>query len=182
MFWIRCGKLEEAKDPIQELTDPSASIFASLLSACSLQAAVGWWGDAERIRRMIDERGLRKFPEFSSISVTGKRFHRSSFASLETHGCRIELHLFFFLSVLCTFLVARLWVTLPRVESTLHVTGEVGLPNSWSVETTVQSCMSFTVPEIGEKFRFKQQVFDISNAHIPNNLFAWPLYNCQAPT
>ncbi|KAK8550067.1 hypothetical protein V6N13_055622 [Hibiscus sabdariffa] len=151
MFWIRCGKLEEAKDPIQELTDPSASIFASLLSACSLQ-------------------------------VTGKRFHRSSFASLETHGCRIELHLFFFLSVLCTFLVARLWVTLPRVESTLHVTGEVGLPNSWSVETTVQSCMSFTVPEIGEKFRFKQQVFDISNAHIPNNLFAWPLYNCQAPT
>ncbi|KAK8317043.1 hypothetical protein V6Z11_A13G080900 [Gossypium hirsutum] len=97
----RCGKLEEAKDLIQELPDPPAAIFASLLGACkchlnyelgeeiaiklselrpenpepfvilsSIYTAVGRWGDVERIRLMIDDRGLRKFPGFSSISVT----------------------------------------------------------------------------------------------------------------
>ncbi|XVE53274.1 hypothetical protein DITRI_Ditri02bG0191500 [Diplodiscus trichospermus] len=97
----RCGKLEEAKELIQEMPDPPAMVFASLLGACrfhlnyeigeemamklselepknpapfvilsNIYAAVGRWGDVERIRRKIDERGLRKFPGFSSIAVT----------------------------------------------------------------------------------------------------------------
>ncbi|XVE91437.1 hypothetical protein REPUB_Repub01dG0009700 [Reevesia pubescens] len=97
----RCGKLEEAKELIQELPDPPATVFASLLGACrchlnyelgeevamklselepdnpvpfvilsNIYAAVGRWGDVERIRRMIDDKGLRKFPGFSSILVT----------------------------------------------------------------------------------------------------------------
>ena len=36
----------------------------------NIYAAVGRWGDVERIRRMIDDRGLRKYPGFSSIAVT----------------------------------------------------------------------------------------------------------------
>ncbi|XP_007046203.2 PREDICTED: pentatricopeptide repeat-containing protein At2g02750 [Theobroma cacao] len=97
----RCGRLEEAKEIIQEMSDPPAAVFASLLGACrchlnyelgeemamklselepenpapfvilsDIYAAVGRWGDAERIRQVIDDRGLRKFPGFSSIAVT----------------------------------------------------------------------------------------------------------------
>ena len=97
----RCGKLEEAKELIQEMPDPPATVFTSLIGACryhlncelgeemamklselepenpapfvvlsNIYAAVGRWGDVERIRRMIDDRGLRKYPGFSSIAVT----------------------------------------------------------------------------------------------------------------
>ncbi|XVF43071.1 hypothetical protein PTKIN_Ptkin02bG0011400 [Pterospermum kingtungense] len=97
----RYGKLEEAKELIQETPNAPATLFASLLGACRLHlnyelgeeiamklsglepenpapfvilsnifAVRGRWGDVERIRRLIDNRGLRKFPGFSSIAVT----------------------------------------------------------------------------------------------------------------
>ncbi|KAJ7953768.1 Pentatricopeptide repeat-containing protein [Quillaja saponaria] len=94
----RFGRLAEARNLVQELVEPSASIFASLLGACkahldpdlgeemalmlldlepknpapladlsNIYATVGSWGDVERIREMMNDKGLGKLPGFSSI-------------------------------------------------------------------------------------------------------------------
>ncbi|TYH33815.1 hypothetical protein ES332_D13G085200v1 [Gossypium tomentosum] len=58
---------EEIAMKLSELEPETPEPFVIL---SSIYAAVGRWGDVERIRLMIDDRGLRKFPGFSSISVT----------------------------------------------------------------------------------------------------------------
>ncbi|KAL0003972.1 hypothetical protein SO802_011533 [Lithocarpus litseifolius] len=94
----RSGRLGEARELIQELSQPSASVFASLLGACkchldsevgeemamklvelepenptplvilsNIYAEFGRWGDVERIRGIMNNKGLRKFPGSSLI-------------------------------------------------------------------------------------------------------------------
>ncbi|KAK8522929.1 hypothetical protein V6N13_115872 [Hibiscus sabdariffa] len=58
---------EEMAMKLVELEPENPAPFVIL---SNIYAALGSWGDVERIRRMIDDRGLRKFPGFSSISVT----------------------------------------------------------------------------------------------------------------
>lgn len=96
----RSGRLEEARELIQDLPQPSASVFASLLGACrhhldsevgeemamklselepenpthfvilsNIYAAFGKWKDVERIRGIMNDKGLRKLPGFSLIGV-----------------------------------------------------------------------------------------------------------------
>ena len=94
----RSGWLGEAQELIQELSQPSASVFASLLGACkyhldsevgeemamklaelepenptplvilsNIYAEFGRWGDVERIRGIMNNKGLRKLPGSSLI-------------------------------------------------------------------------------------------------------------------
>ena len=94
----RSGRLGEAQELIQELSQPSASVFASLLGACkyhldsevgeemamklaelepenptplvilsNIYAEFGRWGDVERIRGIMNNKGLRKLPGSSLI-------------------------------------------------------------------------------------------------------------------
>jgi pentatricopeptide repeat protein len=94
----RSGRLGEAKELMQELPQPSASVVASLLGACkchldselgeemamklselepenpapfvilsNIYAEFGRWGDVERIREIMNNKGLRKLPGFSII-------------------------------------------------------------------------------------------------------------------
>ncbi|OMO58731.1 hypothetical protein CCACVL1_25393 [Corchorus capsularis] len=96
---VRCSRLEEAKELIDEMPDPPSTVYASLLGACrchlnyelgeemamkllelepenpaplvtlsSIYAVVGRWVDVERIRRIIDDRGLRISEGFSSMA------------------------------------------------------------------------------------------------------------------
>lgn len=94
----RSGRLGEARELIQELSQPSASVFASLLGACkyhldsevgeemamklaelepenptplvilsNIYAEFGRWGDVERIRGIMNNKGIRKLPGSSLI-------------------------------------------------------------------------------------------------------------------
>ncbi|XP_077210553.1 pentatricopeptide repeat (PPR) superfamily protein [Tasmannia lanceolata] len=94
----RAGQLEEARDLIQEIPQPSASVFASLLGACryhnnaelgeqmakrllesdpknptalvilsNIFAEQGKWIEVERVREMMNDRGLKKAPGCSWI-------------------------------------------------------------------------------------------------------------------
>jgi len=96
----RSGRLDGARELIQDLPQPSASVFASLLGACrhhldyevgeemamklselepenptpfvilsNIYAAFGKWKDVERIRGIMNDKGLRKLPGFSLIGV-----------------------------------------------------------------------------------------------------------------
>ncbi|KAK9276841.1 hypothetical protein L1049_006378 [Liquidambar formosana] len=96
----RSGWLEEARELIQEIPQPSASVFASLLGACrhhlnselgeemakklsemepenpaplvilsNIYAEQGRWKDVERVRELINDRGLIKLPGYSLIGV-----------------------------------------------------------------------------------------------------------------
>lgn len=96
----RSGRLHKARQLIQELAEPSVSVFYSLLGACmchlnsdlgeemamklseldlenptpfvilsNIYAGLGRWDDVERIRHMVNGRGLRKLPG-SSTGVT----------------------------------------------------------------------------------------------------------------
>lgn len=58
---------EEIAMRLSELEPENPAPFVIL---SSIFAAKGRWGDVERIRRTIEDRGLRKFPGFSSIAVT----------------------------------------------------------------------------------------------------------------
>lgn len=97
----RSGWLDEAREVLQEIPQPSASVIASLLNASichsdfklgeemaimlselepenpapivvlsNIYAGQGRWRDAERIRKTIDERGLKKYPGLSLIGLT----------------------------------------------------------------------------------------------------------------
>lgn len=97
----RSGRLDEAVKLVEEMPEPPASVFTSLLGACrhhlqpelgeemamklielepkdptpfvilsNIYARVGRWGDVERIRQLIEDRGLRKLPGYSLIGVT----------------------------------------------------------------------------------------------------------------
>ncbi|CAK9172200.1 unnamed protein product [Ilex paraguariensis] len=97
----RSGRLDEARGLLKEITEPSTSVYASLLGSCkcysdsklgeemvkklselepenptpfvilsNIYAQQGRWKDVERVRRVIDERGLRKHPGFSLAGVT----------------------------------------------------------------------------------------------------------------
>lgn len=97
----RSGQLEEARELIKEIPQPSASVYASLLGASrhhlnfelgeemakklsvlepenpaplvilsNMYAEQGRWSDVERIREMIDKRGLKKLPGYSSTEAT----------------------------------------------------------------------------------------------------------------
>ncbi|KAF3966054.1 hypothetical protein CMV_009811 [Castanea mollissima] len=94
----RSGRLGEAQELIQELSQPPASVFASLLGACkyhldsevgeemamklaelepenptplvilsNIYAESGRWGDVERIRGIMNNKGIRKLPGSSLI-------------------------------------------------------------------------------------------------------------------
>ncbi|KAE8682975.1 Pentatricopeptide repeat-containing protein [Hibiscus syriacus] len=66
-YHFNCELGEEMAMKLSELEPENP---APLVILSNIYAAVGRWGDVERIRQMIDDRGLRKFPGFSSISVT----------------------------------------------------------------------------------------------------------------
>ncbi|KAF8378410.1 hypothetical protein HHK36_029749 [Tetracentron sinense] len=99
----RSGRLDEARDLIREIPDPSASVFASLLGACrcdsnaelgeeiaeklselepgnptplvilsNIYAGQGRWRDVERVREMMENRGLKKLPGCSLVGVMQK--------------------------------------------------------------------------------------------------------------
>ena len=96
----RSGRLDEARNLVQELVEPPASVYASLLGACrcylncnlgeemavklldiepenpaplvelsNIYAGLGRWGEVERIRGMINNKGLDKLSGFSMIDV-----------------------------------------------------------------------------------------------------------------
>ncbi|CAI8587833.1 unnamed protein product [Vicia faba] len=96
----RSGRLGEAQKLVQELAEPSASVFDSLLGACrsyldsnlgeemakklldmepenpaplvilsNIYAALGRWGEVERIRGLITDKGLDKLTGVSMLEV-----------------------------------------------------------------------------------------------------------------
>lgn len=96
----RSGWLDEAREVLHEIPEPSASAISSLLNASifhsdfklgeemaimlselepenpapivvlsNIYAGQGRWKDAERVRKTIDDRGLKKFPGLSLIGV-----------------------------------------------------------------------------------------------------------------
>eukprot|EP00257_Ricinus_communis_P016966 XP_015575291.1 pentatricopeptide repeat-containing protein At2g02750 [Ricinus communis] len=96
----RSGRLDEARKLIEDMSEPPASVFASLLGACmhhlhselgeemaiklselepedpspfvilsNIYAGLGRWEDAEEVRQMINDRGLRKLPGYCSVGV-----------------------------------------------------------------------------------------------------------------
>ncbi|GMP94097.1 hypothetical protein CsSME_00043684 [Camellia sinensis var. sinensis] len=97
----RSGWLDEAREVLQEIPNPSASVIASLVNASichsdfklgeemakmlselepqnptpfvilsNIYAEQGRWRDAERVRKMMNDRGLKKLPGLSSIGVS----------------------------------------------------------------------------------------------------------------
>lgn len=97
----RSGHLDEAWKLLQDIPEPSNSMFSSLLGASkyhlepklgedmaerllvlepdnptpyvvlsNIYAALGRWKDAKRVRQMIDQKKLKKFPAYSSVGLT----------------------------------------------------------------------------------------------------------------
>ncbi|KAL5168547.1 Pentatricopeptide repeat-containing protein [Glycine soja] len=75
----RTGRLNDAYNPIRTMPiTPNHAVWGALLGACVIhenvelgEAAVGRWGDAEKIRDMVNEVGLRKLPAHSLVEQDG---------------------------------------------------------------------------------------------------------------